>query len=93
LSPVQEALAEVTKARRAETDASAWFWDHGYVLYDLCMADAERHALLLVAIHALDMACACERPDEIAQAGDALVREWKAVVAFMRKRRLAEAAE
>jgi hypothetical protein len=83
----------VAKWRRAEAEASAWFWDRDYKLHDLKMADAERHARLLAAIHALDMACAHERPEEIAAAGKALVAEWKAVVALMRQRFISEAAQ
>jgi hypothetical protein len=34
-----------------------------------------------------------ERPEEIAAAGKAVVREWKAVVAFMHQRFFSEAAQ
>jgi hypothetical protein len=77
--------------RRAEAMASAWFWDREYKLHDLRMADADRYARLIDAVHALDLACAHERSDEIAAAGKAVVAEWKAVVDFMRLR-LSEAA-
>jgi hypothetical protein len=78
--------------RWLEAVASAWFWDHDYKLHDLRMADADRHTRLLAAIHALDIACAHERPTEIAAAGKAVVKEWKSVVGFMRQR-MAEAAQ
>src|SRR5262249_46666973 len=66
-----------------EAEASASFWDRDYKLHDLEMVDADRHARLLAAIHALDMACAHEDPHEIAVTGKAAVREWKGVVRFM----------
>ena len=84
--PAREPAPLVAKWRRAEAEASWWFWFHGYTLHDLKMADAERHARLLEAIASLDLACAHEQPQEIAAAGKALVKEWKAVVAFMRER-------
>jgi hypothetical protein len=89
----REPTALVAKWRRAEAEVSAWFWDRGYKLHDLQTADAERHARLLAAIAALDFACAHQQPDEIAAAGNALVREWKAVVAFMRHCPFSEAAQ
>ena len=60
-------------------------------LHDLKMGDADRHARLIAAIHALDLACVHEQPKEIAATGKAVVSEWKAVVAFMRQR-ISEAA-
>jgi len=85
--------ALVAKWRRLEAEASAWFWDRGFKLHDLKMADADRHDRLLAAIHALDLACAHERPHEIAAAGKAVVAEWKAVIAFMRQGFVSEAAQ
>ena len=91
MSLAREPTPLVAKWRRAEAEASAWFWDRDYRLHDLKMADADRHARLIDAIHALDLACAHERSDEIAAAGKAVVAEWKAVIAFMRQR-MSEAA-
>jgi hypothetical protein len=86
LSPARQPTPLVAKWRRAEAEASAWFSDRGFKLHDLKMVDADRHARLLAAISALDLACAYERPEDIATAGKALVTEWKAVVTFMRQR-------
>ena len=83
---VWKQAALVAKWRWEEAGASEWFWNSGLSLHDLRMADVERHARLLHAIHALDLACAHEQPKEIAAAGMAIVREWKAVTAFMRER-------
>jgi len=92
MSLAREPTLLVAKWRRMEAEASAWFWDRGYKLHDLKMADTECHCRLLLAIHALDIACAHEQPQEIAAAGKAVVAEWKTVVAFMH-RRIAEAAQ
>jgi hypothetical protein len=88
----RQPTALVAKWRRAEAEVSALFWDCGLKLHDLKMADADRYARLIEAIHALDLACAHERPAETAAAGKAVVSEWKTVVAFMCSR-IAEAAQ
>jgi hypothetical protein len=89
----REPTSLVARWRGAEAEASAWFWDCGYNLHDLKMADAERQARLLAAITALDLACAHELSEVIAAAGKALVAEWKASVTFMRQQRFSEAAQ
>jgi hypothetical protein len=93
LTPAREPTPLVAKWRWAEAEVPAWFWNRGYKLHDLQMADGDRHARLLAAIHALDLGCAHERPDEIAVAGKALIREWKAVIVFMRQRLFSEAVQ
>ena len=93
MSPARGPSLLVAGSRRAEAEASAWFWDCGYKLHDLKMADAERHARVLAAIAALDLACAHELSAEISAAGKALVAEWKASVIFMRQQRFSEAAQ
>jgi hypothetical protein len=93
LSSAREPSLLVTQWRGAEAEASAWFWDCGYKLHHLRIADAERHARVLAAIAALDLACADELSEEIAAAGKALIAEWKAIVAFMRQQRFSEAAQ
>ena len=94
MSAAREPTPLVVRWRREEAEASAWFWDRGYRLDGvgcltdpdryLCLIDPGRHERLLAAIHALDLACAHERPKEIAEAGKKLVKEWKSVIAFMR---------
>lgn len=93
MSLAREPTFLVAKWRRLEAEASSWFWNNGYGLHDLKMADADRHGRLLAAIHALDLACAHEQSQEIAAAGKAVVAEWKAVIAFMRKGFVSEAAQ
>jgi hypothetical protein len=103
LNPARQYL--VAKWRRAEAEASAWYWDRfgrdpaaapgafASRLHDLKMTDAERHARLLEAIAALDLACTHAEPKEIAAAGKTVVGEWKATTAFMRSSRMPEAAQ
>ena len=44
MNSAREPTLLVAQWRGAEADASAWFWDCGYKLHDLKMADAERQA-------------------------------------------------
>ena len=93
MNSAREPTLLVAQWRGAEADASAWFWDRGYKLHDLKMADAERQASLLAAIAALDLACAHELSEEIAAACKTLVAEWKAIITFMRQQRFSEATQ
>jgi hypothetical protein len=82
---IREPTRLVRVWRRAVAEAAAPFWKE-FALHDLRLADAAAHSRLLVAIAALDQACASTRPDAIATAGTALVAGWQDAAALMERR-------